>query len=204
MRPLDVLAVVSGDISADQDRWPCGCGGRAAGRACRRRCGRCARWCRAIRRSSTRCKAAWWSRSSTICSAARRASSRRSPPGSTCSCSMRRICSRATAIPIGGPDGRDWPDNAFRFAALARVAALLGAGAVSGYRPDIVHAHDWQAGLAPAYLHYAGGARPAYRHDGAQPGLPGTVPRRIPAAPLACRRMPTRSTASSITAASAI
>jgi starch synthase len=24
----------------------------------------------------------------------------------------------------------------------------------------VVHAHDWQAGLAPAYLHYAGGARP--------------------------------------------
>ena len=26
--------------------------------------------------------------------------------------------------------------------------------------PDVVHAHDWQAGLAPAYLHYAGGPRP--------------------------------------------
>jgi starch synthase len=58
--------------------------------------------------------------------------------------------------PYGDESGRDWPDNAFRFAALSRVAALLGQGLVTGYRPDIVHAHDWQAGLAPAYLHYSG------------------------------------------------
>ena len=31
---------------------------------------------------------------------------------------------------------------------------------VAGYRPDVVHAHDWQAGLAPAYLHYAGAIEP--------------------------------------------
>ena len=49
----------------------------------------------------------------------------------------------------------EWPDNAFRFAALSRVAMLLARGLVAGYRPDVVHAHDWQAGLAPAYLHYA-------------------------------------------------
>jgi starch synthase len=63
--------------------------------------------------------------------------------------------------PYRGPDGGDWPDNAFRFAALARVAALLGQGLVPGQHFDVVHAHDWQAGLAPAYLHYAGGPRPA-------------------------------------------
>ena len=63
--------------------------------------------------------------------------------------------------PYRGPDGRDWPDNAFRFAALARVGALLGQGLVPGHLPDIVHAHDWQTGLALAYLHYAGGPRPA-------------------------------------------
>ena len=63
--------------------------------------------------------------------------------------------------PYRAPDGRDWPDNAFRFAALARVAALLGQGLVPGHLPDIVHAHDWQTGLTPAYLHYAGGPRPA-------------------------------------------
>ncbi len=62
--------------------------------------------------------------------------------------------------PYVGPDGRDWPDNASRFAALGRVAADLGAGAVAGFAPDIVHAHDWTAGLAPAYLHYRGRPRP--------------------------------------------
>lgn len=58
------------------------------------------------------------------------------------------------------PDGRDWPDNAWRFAALGRVAADIGQGTVPGFLPDIVHAHDWQAGLAPAYLHYSDLPRP--------------------------------------------
>ena len=62
--------------------------------------------------------------------------------------------------PYLGPDGRDWPDNALRFAALAQCAAAVGRGALAGFVPDVVHAHDWQAGLAPAYLHYAGGHRP--------------------------------------------
>jgi starch synthase len=57
--------------------------------------------------------------------------------------------------PYRGPDGRDWPDNAFRFAALAQAAARIGRGLVPGFVPDIVHAHDWQAGLAPALLFYA-------------------------------------------------
>ncbi len=59
-----------------------------------------------------------------------------------------------------GPDGWDWPDNAFRFAALGQVAARIGAGEIAGFVPDVVHAHDWQAALAPAYLHYGGGRRP--------------------------------------------
>lgn len=61
--------------------------------------------------------------------------------------------------PYLGPDGGEWPDNAMRFAALARAAADIGGGALKGYRPAIVHAHDWQAGLAPAYLHYGAGVR---------------------------------------------
>src|SRR5471032_1672270 len=59
-----------------------------------------------------------------------------------------------------GPDGLDWPDNAQRFAALARVAADIGKGAATSWAPDIIHAHDWQAALAPAYLHYDAGQRP--------------------------------------------
>ncbi len=62
--------------------------------------------------------------------------------------------------PYTGPDGRDWPDNALRFAALGQVAARLGQGLLPDFHPDVVHAHDWQAGLAPAYLHYAAGPRP--------------------------------------------
>jgi starch synthase len=61
--------------------------------------------------------------------------------------------------PYVTPDGQDWPDNGVRFAALSRMAAEIGHGAVPSFVPDIVHAHDWQAGLAPAYLHYASGPR---------------------------------------------
>ncbi len=56
--------------------------------------------------------------------------------------------------------GRDWPDNAERFGALSKVAAEIGMGLLPRYRPHVVHAHDWQAGLAPAYLHYWGKGRP--------------------------------------------
>uniref|UniRef100_UPI002231C49A glycogen/starch synthase n=3 Tax=Pseudomonadota TaxID=1224 RepID=UPI002231C49A len=62
--------------------------------------------------------------------------------------------------PYVDPDGRDWPDNGIRFAALSRMAAEIGRGAIAAFVPDIVHAHDWQAGLAPAYLHYGGQPRP--------------------------------------------
>lgn len=60
-----------------------------------------------------------------------------------------------------GPDGADYPDNAFRFGALSMAASRLGQGLLDGFAPQIVHAHDWQAGLAPAYLHYSGRPRPA-------------------------------------------
>ena len=63
--------------------------------------------------------------------------------------------------PYVAPDSQDWADNPQRFAALAYAAAQLGLGAAAGYSPDVVHAHDWQTGLTPAYLHYAGGVRPA-------------------------------------------
>ncbi len=61
--------------------------------------------------------------------------------------------------PYLGPDGRDWPDNAERYAALACAAARIGWGDVPGLRPDLVHAHDWQAALVPAYQHYLGHGR---------------------------------------------
>ena len=59
----------------------------------------------------------------------------------------------------GGPyadaSGRDWPDNWHRFAALGRAAADLAAGACPGLAFDVLHAHDWQAAMAPAYLRFA-------------------------------------------------
>jgi starch synthase len=58
-----------------------------------------------------------------------------------------------------GADGRGWSDNHFRFGALSWLAAHLPPEAA--WRPDVVHAHDWQAGLAPAYLTLEGGIRPA-------------------------------------------
>lgn len=62
--------------------------------------------------------------------------------------------------PYLGPDGKEWPDNALRFAALAECAAAIARGVVPGIAPDVVHAHDWQAGLVPALLHYGGTPRP--------------------------------------------
>ena len=62
--------------------------------------------------------------------------------------------------PYLGPDGLNWPDNARRFAALARVGADIGLGAIDEFRPQVVHAHDWQAALVAAYLYYADGPRP--------------------------------------------
>ncbi len=63
--------------------------------------------------------------------------------------------------PYLGPDGRDWPDNYRRYGLLGRVAAEIGLGRHGGWRPDLVHAHDWQAGLAAAYLAFAAENRPA-------------------------------------------
>ena len=62
--------------------------------------------------------------------------------------------------PYSGPDGRDWLDNWRRFAALSRIAADIGMGSIPNYLPDVVHAHDWQAGLTFAYLAFAEGRKP--------------------------------------------
>ena len=60
----------------------------------------------------------------------------------------------------GGPyidaNGRDWVDNPERFAALCYAAAQVANEGVNGWRPDVVHGHDWQAGLVPEYLHALG------------------------------------------------
>jgi starch synthase len=63
--------------------------------------------------------------------------------------------------PYGDAAGIDHPDNWRRFGVLGRAAADIALGFVPEFLPDLVHAHDWQAGLAPAYLRYLGIPRPS-------------------------------------------
>ena len=56
--------------------------------------------------------------------------------------------------PYGDASGTDYSDNWRRFAALGQAGALIAGGAVPGWMPDLVHAHDWQAAMALAYLRY--------------------------------------------------
>jgi starch synthase len=57
--------------------------------------------------------------------------------------------------PYGNAAGKDWVDNWRRYAALGRAAADLAGGLVKGRMFDVLHAHDWQAAMAPAYLRFA-------------------------------------------------
>jgi starch synthase len=51
------------------------------------------------------------------------------------------------------PEGRDWSDNALRFALLSHAVARLALGSAgSRWQPDLVHVNDWQLGLVPALL----------------------------------------------------
>jgi starch synthase len=57
--------------------------------------------------------------------------------------------------PYGDATGRDWADNGKRFAAFGRAAADVAGGVVKGLSFDLVHAHDWQAGMTLAYQRFA-------------------------------------------------
>ena len=86
------------------------------------------------------------------------------PLGLTFSCSMLRIFSRVRATLMRdrtGAIGRTIPSASRRFAKSPRALRL---GNVRDFRPDIVHGHDWQAGLTAAYLTYDGRPRPATVH----------------------------------------
>ncbi|CAM8636128.1 glycogen synthase GlgA [Sphingobium sp.] len=56
--------------------------------------------------------------------------------------------------PYGDHGGNDWNDNWRRFAALSRAGADIAADGVKGWRPDIVHVHDWQAAMTAAYMRF--------------------------------------------------
>ena len=60
---------------------------------------------------------------------------------------------RRGGSPYQDSQGEEWPDNLQRFALLGWVAAHLAAGdADPTWVPDIVHAHDWHAAMACAYV----------------------------------------------------
>ncbi|WP_295531833.1 glycogen synthase GlgA [uncultured Pseudacidovorax sp.] len=57
--------------------------------------------------------------------------------------------------PYEGPGKQPYGDNHRRFAMLGWAAALLAQGLDPLWRPEVMHAHDWHAGQAPAYLAFA-------------------------------------------------
>ena len=60
---------------------------------------------------------------------------------------------RRGGSPYQNAQGEEWPDNLQRFALLGWVAAHLAADdADPQWQADIVHAHDWHAALACAYM----------------------------------------------------
>jgi len=60
---------------------------------------------------------------------------------------------RRGGSPYQASDGGEWPDNLQRFALLGWLAAHLAAGdADADWVPDVVHAHDWHAAMACAYM----------------------------------------------------
>jgi starch synthase len=76
--------------------------------------------------------------------------------------------------------GIGWSDNHRRFGMLGWIGAQIGAGCLDpDWQPDILHGHDWHAGLAPAYLAARPGPRAATVftiHNLAYQGLfPGTA-----------------------------
>lgn len=53
--------------------------------------------------------------------------------------------------------GKDYPDNAERFGLFSKAALEF---AKSEFKPDLIHCHDWQAGLVPVLLKTRYGADP--------------------------------------------
>lgn len=60
--------------------------------------------------------------------------------------------------------GADWPDNSIRFATLSKVASIVASASNPiGWSPQLLHANDWQTGLAVALL--------ATRREGRPPSV---------------------------------
>jgi len=91
--------------------------------------------------------------------------------------------------PYQDAQGADWPDNWLRFGLLAHAAARIALGeARLGWRPDVVHGHDWPTGLAPLLIgRSASAARPRTLFTVHNAAFQGNFPLDL-AAPLALPR----------------
>jgi len=55
--------------------------------------------------------------------------------------------------PYQNSDGEDWWDNGERFGLFSRVVAEIAMNRAGlNWQPEVVHCHDWQTGLVPAWL----------------------------------------------------
>ena len=59
-----------------------------------------------------------------------------------------------------GPPGQAYPDNLERFAFFSRASLELCKGL--GFIPDVIHAHDWQAGLVAPYVNTVEWSKPLH------------------------------------------
>jgi starch synthase len=64
--------------------------------------------------------------------------------------------------PYGDGAGNDWADNDVRFGRFSLAAAEIAMGVAElGWKPDLLHANDWPAALAPGYLAWRGSNVPS-------------------------------------------
>ncbi len=61
---------------------------------------------------------------------------------------------------IYGPPGEDYPDNPLRFSFFSYAA--LSTLEELGFKPDIIHCHDWHTALLPVYLKEIFASQPFY------------------------------------------